>query len=148
LHCTRTTPRTIPMLLTMRIAVLIATLRATVVSALPNVTVVPLENTCASYPIYDKSTGIAGPWVALPDSTGTSIDRMKVIPIFATAVGGFRWGFVSLAPRLHAAVHVHTRKTRLRHQPTTEPQIYPCAVRITRSKHTWTWGPPVSRGRT
>lgn len=60
-----------------------------------HVTVQPLGAGCASYPDYDESTGLAGPWPAVVDAPGTDIDGFSFRPVFATAVGGGRWGFVS-----------------------------------------------------
>ncbi|KAI1097204.1 hypothetical protein F4804DRAFT_328264 [Jackrogersella minutella] len=64
------------------------------VSAAPNVTVVPLSSGCSSYPNYDITTGIAGPLSVVADSTGKELDGFKFIPKFATAVGGGAWGFM------------------------------------------------------
>lgn len=34
----------------------------TLVNAIPAVIPIPLAESCSSYPLYDPSTGIAGPW--------------------------------------------------------------------------------------
>lgn len=65
-------------------------------SAAPNVTVIPLANSCASFPGYDDDTGIAAPLKVIADSTGESIDGYTFVPKYATAVGGGAWGFVRL----------------------------------------------------
>ncbi|KAI0142525.1 hypothetical protein F4776DRAFT_511207 [Hypoxylon sp. NC0597] len=67
---------------------------AGLVSAAPNVTVVPLPSGCAGYLNYDNTTGIAGPLRLLADSTGREQDGFKFIPKFAIAVGGGSWGFM------------------------------------------------------
>ncbi|KAI1417929.1 hypothetical protein F5Y13DRAFT_184442 [Hypoxylon sp. FL1857] len=67
---------------------------AGLVSAAPNVTVVPLPSGCAGYPNYDNATGIAGPLRLLVDSTGREQDGFKFIPKYAIAVGGGSWGFM------------------------------------------------------
>jgi hypothetical protein len=54
-------------------------------SAVPTVTVVPLDNSCTSWPLWDASTGIAGPWLVEVNSTGTDIDGHS-----DTSVSGFR----------------------------------------------------------
>ncbi|KAI0884581.1 uncharacterized protein GGS22DRAFT_200343 [Annulohypoxylon maeteangense] len=66
------------------------------VSAVSNVTVVPLTSGCSSYPNYDNTTGIAGPLRLVADSTGTDVDGFKFKPLFAIAVGGGSWGFMVL----------------------------------------------------
>ncbi|RYP21541.1 hypothetical protein DL765_002177 [Monosporascus sp. GIB2] len=66
-------------------------------SAVPNVTVQPLVDSCASYPNYDESTGRAGPWSAIADSTETDIDGFGFVPVYASPVGnGARWGFLTI----------------------------------------------------
>lgn len=65
-----------------------------IVSAVSNVTVVPLTSGCSSYPNYDNTTGIAGPLRVVADSTGTDVDGFIFKPLFAIAVGGGSWGFV------------------------------------------------------
>ncbi|KAI1147623.1 hypothetical protein F4825DRAFT_455316 [Nemania diffusa] len=69
---------------------------AMLASAVPNVTVTPLTNTCASFPGYDNSTGIAAPLKVVADFTGRGIDGDSFVPKYATAVGGGSWGFTSL----------------------------------------------------
>ncbi|KAI1382740.1 uncharacterized protein F4822DRAFT_440813 [Hypoxylon trugodes] len=76
------------------------------VSAAPNVTVVPLGDSCASYPNYDNTTGIAGPLRVVADSTGKDLDGRKFSPIFAIAVGGGSWGFMVIP-----AAEDQTKKT-------------------------------------
>lgn len=66
-------------------------------SAAPNVTVVPLVNTCASFPAYNDDTGIAAPLKVIADATGKSIDGYTFVPKYATAVGGGAWGFVRVS---------------------------------------------------
>lgn len=67
-----------------------------IVSAVSNVTVVPLTSGCSSYPNYDNTTGIAGPLRVVADSTGTDVDGFIFKPLFAIAVGGGSWGFMVL----------------------------------------------------
>ena len=67
-------------------------------AATPNVTAVALTNGCASLPNYNATSGEAGPWIAVADSTGKPIDGFGDIPVYSTAVGGFRWGLVGPGP--------------------------------------------------
>ena len=67
-------------------------------AATPNVTAVALTNGCASLPNYNATSGEAGPWIAVADSTGKPIDGSGDIPVYSTAVGGFRWGLVCPGP--------------------------------------------------
>ena len=77
-------------------ATIASLLASTASAALPNVTVQPLEVSCASYPGYDESAGTAGPWTAVvADSTGTDVEGFGLQPVFAFAAGGGSWGFVS-----------------------------------------------------
>ncbi|KAI1213649.1 uncharacterized protein F4807DRAFT_195120 [Annulohypoxylon truncatum] len=69
---------------------------SSVVSAVSNVTIVPLTSGCSSYPNYDNTTGIAGSLRVVADSTGKEIDGFKFKPLFAIAVGGGSWGFMVL----------------------------------------------------
>ncbi|KAI0133459.1 hypothetical protein BJ170DRAFT_715491 [Xylariales sp. AK1849] len=65
--------------------------------AVPNVTVVPLPSTCASYPGYDNSTDVAeASWLAVADSTGNAIDGNGVTAAFFTDFDGDHWGFVTI----------------------------------------------------
>ena len=70
------------------------TLGTATAAATPNVTAVALTNGCASLPNYNATSGEAGPWIAVADSTGKPIDGFGDIPVYSTAVGGFRWGLV------------------------------------------------------
>ncbi|XDG03103.1 hypothetical protein ABKA04_002718 [Annulohypoxylon sp. FPYF3050] len=67
-----------------------------IVSAVSNVTVVPLTSGCSSYPNYDNTTGVAGPLRVVADSTRTDVDGFRFKPLFAIAVGGGSWGFMVL----------------------------------------------------
>jgi hypothetical protein len=78
-----------------RSAILIAALLMSSVLSLPNITVVPLPNTCASYPGYDNTTDQAGPWIPIAESPGNTVDGFKFEPIFLTPSGDLKWGFVS-----------------------------------------------------
>lgn len=77
---------------------LVALSLASLISAVPNVTVVPLGSGCASYPGYDDASGIAGPLRVTVDSTGKEFDGFQFGPQFSTAVGGGAWGFVRAYP--------------------------------------------------
>ncbi|KAI1341720.1 hypothetical protein F5Y15DRAFT_413649 [Xylariaceae sp. FL0016] len=72
-------------------------------TAVPNVTVRPLPETCASYPGYDSATGIAGPFNVSAYATGQPIDGLQFVPKFAVAAGGGAWGFMTIP--LDDAVH-------------------------------------------
>ncbi|RYP80657.1 hypothetical protein DL769_002339 [Monosporascus sp. CRB-8-3] len=66
-------------------------------SAVSNMTVQPLDHSCASYPNYDESTGQAGPWSAVADSTDTDVDGFGFVPVYASPIGdGARWGFLTI----------------------------------------------------
>ena len=81
--------------ITIRAATIASLLASTTCTALPNITVQPLEVSCASYPGYDESAGTAGPWTAVvADSTGTDVEGFGLQPVFAFAAGGGSWGFV------------------------------------------------------
>ncbi|KAF2870762.1 hypothetical protein BDV95DRAFT_607895 [Massariosphaeria phaeospora] len=66
------------------------------VLAIPKVTVSPLSNGCSAYPGYSNTTGQAGPWTVVADSTGSSIDGLKISAESFTDDGVNRWGFVTL----------------------------------------------------
>ncbi|KAI8626638.1 hypothetical protein F5Y19DRAFT_478290 [Xylariaceae sp. FL1651] len=57
----------------MRFTILALT-AAAAVSAIPEVTVVPKENTCSNWPFFRQTASIAGPFSIFADSTGTAID--------------------------------------------------------------------------
>ncbi|XXG97843.1 hypothetical protein Hte_004157 [Hypoxylon texense] len=77
---------------------------ARAISAVPNVTVLPLGSGCASYPNYDETTGIAGPLHVAVDSTGKEFDGFQFGPQFSTAVGGGAWGFMVVRPAKNGTV--------------------------------------------
>jgi hypothetical protein len=73
----------------------LALLLPNLVTAVPNVTVTRLSNGCAAYPGYNSTTGIAGPWLARADSTGSSeIDGLQLSAASFTNDGTDRFGFV------------------------------------------------------
>ena len=78
----------------------IASLLAYATSGAPsNVTVQPLEVSCASYPGYNESAGTAGPWApVVAASTGPDVEGFGFRPVFAFAAGGGSWGFVRRRP--------------------------------------------------
>ncbi|KAI8634294.1 hypothetical protein F5Y19DRAFT_487752 [Xylariaceae sp. FL1651] len=69
---------------------------AALAAAIPNVTVVSLPSSCASFPKYDDTTGVAGPLEVVADSTGKGIDGTSFVPKYATAVNGGAWGFITI----------------------------------------------------
>ncbi|KAF1976574.1 hypothetical protein BU23DRAFT_30026 [Bimuria novae-zelandiae CBS 107.79] len=64
------------------------------ISALPPVEIELLAPTCSSYPSYNATTNIAGPWKVVADSTGTSIDGGGASIVSFTNDGKDRYGFV------------------------------------------------------
>ncbi|ORY56372.1 uncharacterized protein BCR38DRAFT_505283 [Pseudomassariella vexata] len=66
------------------------------ISALSNTTVLPLPADCSSYPDYDNTTGIAGPWTIVADSTDKPIDGFGADTVFAIAANGLSWGFFTV----------------------------------------------------
>lgn len=64
--------------------------------ALPEVKIIPLPSACSSYPGYNSTTDIAGPWSALADSTNSSIDNLPASAASFTNDGVDRFGFVCL----------------------------------------------------
>ncbi|KAI0175479.1 hypothetical protein GGR52DRAFT_536880 [Hypoxylon sp. FL1284] len=47
------------------------------VQAIPDVQVVPKENSCSNWPFYHQMSSVAGPFSLFADSTGTDIDGNK-----------------------------------------------------------------------
>ncbi|KAI0385687.1 hypothetical protein F5Y04DRAFT_244456 [Hypomontagnella monticulosa] len=60
----------VPLLLTLAAA-------ASAVSAIPDITVVPKENSCSNWPFFRQMSSVAGPFSIFADSTGTEIDGNK-----------------------------------------------------------------------
>lgn len=69
------------------------------VHAVSNVTVVPLPETCESYPGFNSTTGEAGPFIPVGDATDSPIDGLEVMADYVTTADDSRWGFVSGVPK-------------------------------------------------
>ena len=56
----------------------------------------PLPNACSSYPKYDNTTGIAGPWpiISVADSANSTIGGLQVSGETFTNDGTDLWGLV------------------------------------------------------
>ncbi|KAF2267200.1 hypothetical protein CC78DRAFT_92692 [Lojkania enalia] len=76
-------------------AIACATLLQTI-AAVPDVSVTPLATDCSAYPNYDASTGEAGPFIVVADSTGSTFDGNKVSAEVFTNDGVDRFGFITL----------------------------------------------------
>lgn len=63
-------------------------------AALPPLTLEPLSPSCSSYPSYNPTTQIAGPWPLLSASTGTPIENATASIVSFTNDGKDRYGFV------------------------------------------------------
>ncbi|KAF1949011.1 hypothetical protein CC80DRAFT_281604 [Byssothecium circinans] len=81
---------------TLRRSVAGLTLTFSLVLALQEVSVQPLPNKCSSFPSYNNSTGIAGPWKVVADSTGSAFDGFNVSAETFTNNGVDRFGFITL----------------------------------------------------
>jgi hypothetical protein len=75
---------------------------SSIATALPTVTVNPLENDCSSYPSYNPTTKTAGPWEVIADSTNTSFDGFNVSAETFTNNGIDQFGFVRRKTSKHS----------------------------------------------
>ncbi|KAI1634798.1 hypothetical protein F4809DRAFT_643096 [Biscogniauxia mediterranea] len=76
-----------------------------VVAAVPDVVPVPLGTACTSYLGYDGA--LAGPFIAVADSTGRDVDGIGLNAQYYIE-NGHRWGFVT-APAAGAASNISMR---------------------------------------
>ncbi|KAI0842750.1 hypothetical protein F5Y06DRAFT_72582 [Hypoxylon sp. FL0890] len=76
---------------------------AAIVKGLPDVEVVPKENTCSNYPFYRQMSSVAGPFTIFADWTGTDIDGNKAtyVTMSETTVAA---AWVGIASQKDAAV--------------------------------------------
>jgi hypothetical protein len=92
-------------------AIALAFLLPNTALAVSNVTVTRLTEGCASYPGYNTTTGIAGPWLARADSTGsTALNGLQLSVSSFTNDGVDRFGFVRLSFQTQNRLHYLTNK--------------------------------------
>ncbi|KAL9621440.1 MAG: hypothetical protein Q9160_004083 [Pyrenula sp. 1 TL-2023] len=77
-----------------------SSLFSALVSAVPDVTAVPLPNDCSSYPGYNPSTGTAGPWIVqVVESGNSSIEGFGDTVEISRGATGIRWGYITFPTR-------------------------------------------------
>jgi hypothetical protein len=83
-------------------AIALALLIPTTILAASNVTVERLTEGCTSYPNYNSTTGIAGPWLIRADSTSNpELNGLQLSIAPFTNDGIDRFGFVRALPLPH-----------------------------------------------
>ncbi|KAF2737393.1 hypothetical protein EJ04DRAFT_521143 [Polyplosphaeria fusca] len=63
---------------------------------IPNASPKPLPTDCSPYPNYNNSTGTAGPFTIIADSTGSTFDGNKINAEYFTNDGKDRFGFITM----------------------------------------------------